>query len=319
MADVDFDDFEGVASLRPAAARAQRLINMTGAATSLALVIGLCVWSYNLATRDTTHIPVVRALEGPMRIAPEDPGGEVTAHMGLAVNDVAASGVAANPSDKLVLAPRAAELHADDAPGLASALPPPQPVTLQDTRLAALAPAPPPAVVEHAPLAEVVPDSLLPPRPETLPDAEALAALQPETAPTEPPAEAEVADPGNGLARSPRPQARPAAIVTTETPTDAPVTASYPQIDPATIAPGTRLVQLGAFDDASDARQAWEKLLAQFSELMAGKALVLETAKSGGRVFYRLRAQGFADEAEARRFCSALVAENAACIPVLTR
>ena len=38
---------------------------------------------------------------------------------------------------------------------------------------------------------------------------------------------------------------------------------------------------------------------------MVGKLRVIQTAESGGRTFYRLRAAGFADEADARRFCSA--------------
>ena len=52
---------------------------------------------------------------------------------------------------------------------------------------------------------------------------------------------------------------------------------------------------------------------------MDGKARVIERATSGGRIFYRLRAHGFADLSEARRFCAAFVAENADCIPVTTR
>ena len=38
------------------------------------------------------------------------------------------------------------------------------------------------------------------------------------------------------------------------------------------------------------------------------------SATSGGRTFYRLRAMGFEDLSDARRFCSALVAENAECM-----
>jgi hypothetical protein len=36
-------------------------------------------------------------------------------------------------------------------------------------------------------------------------------------------------------------------------------------------------------------------------------------------VFYRLRAHGFADLSDARRFCAAFVAQNVDCIPVLNR
>ena len=52
---------------------------------------------------------------------------------------------------------------------------------------------------------------------------------------------------------------------------------------------------------------------------MAGKGLVLQPAESGGRTFYRLRATGFEDEDDARRFCAAFVAQSATCIPVPQR
>ena len=57
----------------------------------------------------------------------------------------------------------------------------------------------------------------------------------------------------------------------------------------------------------------------EFAEFMDGREHLIQEAASGGRAFFRLRATGFADLDEARRFCSALVAEDAACIPVVVR
>jgi hypothetical protein len=91
------------------------------------------------------------------------------------------------------------------------------------------------------------------------------------------------------------------------------------EIDPAALEVGTRLVQFGAFGSDKEARAEWVRLSGRFGELMAGKAMVILAAESGGRTFYRLRAHGFDDEDDARRFCSALVAENASCIPVAHR
>jgi hypothetical protein len=82
---------------------------------------------------------------------------------------------------------------------------------------------------------------------------------------------------------------------------------------------GTRLVQLGAFDTPQTARAQWDTLNGRFGAYLDGKSRVIQEASSGGRTFYRLRAHGFEDIADARRFCSALVAENADCIPVVTR
>ena len=91
------------------------------------------------------------------------------------------------------------------------------------------------------------------------------------------------------------------------------------EVDVASLPAGTRLVQLGAFDNEDQARGEWDRLAARFGDLMVGKSRVVQSAQSGGRTFYRLRAHGFDGEDDARRFCSALVAENAECIPVALR
>ncbi|MBD3765915.1 MAG: SPOR domain-containing protein, partial [Rhodobacterales bacterium] len=131
---------------------------------------------------------------------------------------------------------------------------------------------------------------------------------------------AAAADPGpappGAILRSPRPAPRPGVTLAST----GPVTAALPpsaEIAPEDIARGTRLVQVGAYGDAAEAIAAWDALRLQFGELLADKARVLQTATSGGRSFIRLRVHGFADEADARRFCSALLAENADCLPVL--
>ena len=78
-------------------------------------------------------------------------------------------------------------------------------------------------------------------------------------------------------------------------------------------------MQLGAFDTGEQARGEWTKIAGKFGDLMSGKSAVVQSAISGGRTFYRLRAHGFDGEDDARRFCTALLAEGAACIPVAHR
>ena len=129
MADLEFDEFEGeygpngysstgygVPDVR--LDRAKRLVNMSGALCSVALVLGLGLWGYQLAVRDVAGVPVMRALIGPMRVAPVDPGGDQASHQGLSVNAIAATGTAAPVSEQLTLAPRATELQPDDGTGL---------------------------------------------------------------------------------------------------------------------------------------------------------------------------------------------------------
>ncbi|MEO0402533.1 MAG: SPOR domain-containing protein, partial [Pseudomonadota bacterium] len=125
---------------------------------------------------------------------------------------------------------------------------------------------------------------------------------------------------GPGPKQSKRPQLRPKSAPAVVVPTSA---AQTPQVaadlDAAAIPAGTRLVQLGAFDSPDIARAQWDKMQGRFGDYLKGKDRIVQKAQSGGRTFYRLRAHGFADLSDARRFCSALVAEGADCIPVVTR
>jgi len=91
------------------------------------------------------------------------------------------------------------------------------------------------------------------------------------------------------------------------------------EIDPATVQIGTRLAQLGAFDTPDLARARFAELQTAYGELMSAKAIVITTAQSGGRTFYRLRAHGFEGDDDARRFCALLEADSVDCIPVVQR
>jgi SPOR domain len=331
MADADYDFGGGFSSEKRApvsgardavsAAKLHRLINIAGAVTSMALVVGLGLWGYKLAVRDVNGVPVIQALEGPMRIAPANPGGEVADNQGLAVNRVAAEGVAAPPPDKLVLAPRPVDLAAEDTAGLGSPASPglteasaPVAALTADADLA-LAAAPP---TESVTPTEVAVDAALD---------EALGEIPGDAAVADDVTDADLAlepAPEGAITVSPRPKARPgvrAAMATVAATAEAATAkaGAMPapeEIDAATIPVGTRLVQFGTFDTAEEARAEWQRLQVQFGELMAAKAMVVQPAESGGRTFYRLRAHGFDGEDDARRFCSAFVSENAVCIPV---
>lgn len=328
---------------------------------SLALVVGVGVWGTKLILRDVSGVPVVQATEGPMRIAPDNPGGEAADHQGLSVNDVAGTGIAADPADRLTLAPRPVALSDEDT-------------ALGLTALASTAPARTDMVQTRLGAAERA-DTLS----ETWSDAdqsEDAAQAQPEvgndaiqaladtlSADVEPLSGAPVSDAFSqermleeegsdtdvaemesrsdedavndaiaaalseaiprdiaGVAQSLRPQLRPTGLQ--ETASLAPLVPAAPtttELDPDTLPVGTRLVQLGAYDSAETARTEWTRLEARFGDYMEGKDRVIQRASSGGRVFYRLRAHGFDDIQDARRFCSAFVSENADCIPVVTR
>jgi len=126
-----------------------------------------------------------------------------------------------------------------------------------------------------------------------------------------------------GVARSLRPVGRPGqgllvpASLTLAP--EVPEVGAVQSVAPRDIPVGTRLAQLGAFETIEIAQAEWLKISSRFEDFMADKSRVIQKAQSGGKEFYRLRAYGFDDLSDARRFCSALLAAQANCIPVVTR
>lgn len=295
----------------PLAQKATTLVNWAGAVTSVVLILGVGVWGYKLLVRDVSGVPVVAAVDGPMRVQPKDPGGREAQHQGLAVNEVAALGTAAPPPDQLTLAPAPMDIEADDAVGVMLPVSAPAPVEPEQQPLAVSAEAPD-LEVDNVQNVAATPNA-----PATQAALEELvAAIGASTPALSAPTPAVVK---GGMKTSLRPKLRPSVV-----PASAPATlpdsvVAGAEIDPSAIPAGTRLVQLGAFDSPDVARAEWRKLAKQFDGYLATKKRVVQRAESGGKVFYRLRAVGFDDLADARRFCTALVSENAACIPVVTR
>jgi len=350
MADADYDEFGtfGVyPPQRPVAAlrvpQGQTWVRGAGALTSVALIVGLGVWAYDLAVRDVRGVPVIQALEGPARTAPDNPGGELASYQGMAVNEIAADGTAAGPADRLTLAPRADDLTAEDQPmgalaASAEAAAPAQPAIPEMAPADGMEPAAQPALPatgEEVPvLASLTPG-------EPLPDGvtDAIALDESGAAMAEPgmPVPSAAAIPADvpGVARSLRPASRPvgASAGDEAVPYDAIAEAAAAAVAEALGAPaqvpldvtastlveGTRLVQIGAYPDEAQARLEWDKTAARFGALMDGKRRVIEPAVSGGETFYRLRVEGFDDLEEARRFCAAFKAEGAECVPTAVR
>lgn len=289
------------------------LTNLAGAALSLALIAGIAVWGYRLILRDVSGVPVVRALEGPMRVAPDDPGGSAAQYQGLAVNAVAAEGAAAAPADRLILAPPPLELSLEDIPRK------PLVPDLTDATPSAEAGDPASAVSAEA----VLKASLEPPSAEAGADlAAAEAAAMSLENPEVGPSLSEVV--AGGLGSSLRPRERPESFADVPEAVARAVASARSatgviDVDPDSIPEGTRLAQLGAYESPEVARAEWDRLALRLQDFLEAKQRVVQRAESGGRTFYRLRAMGFADLSDARRFCSAMVAEGADCIPVVAR
>lgn len=320
MADIQFSHNMGAYGREPEAEQGVEasenafatMTNLAGAVVSLALIAGIGVWGYKLMVRDVSGIPVVRAAEGAMRVRPEEPGGQLALHQGLAVNDVAAEGTASGPVDQVTLAPRNGGLIEEDQP-VALSVEAPKPLA---PAAQAFEPSFQPAVViqdEEAPVdldTDAAINQLV---------AEVTADLSQDEVMVQTPAVEPTAIVAPGPRLSKRPRMRPEnaqALIQNASYSPAP-TAS--EIDAAEIPTGTRLAQLGAFDSAGDARGEWQRLSGRFGEYLAGKSRVIQEAQSGGRTFYRLRAMGFKDLSDSRRFCAAFKAEGVDCIPVASK
>lgn len=323
----------------PATSWAAKMTQYSGALVSVALIAGAGVWGYKLLVRDAHGVPVVRAMEGPMRQRPDVPGGELALHTGLAVNAVVAEGTAAPTEERLALAPGTPELSEEDL--IAVPLSPSDHNELLPAEEDEVLPAEEEATLAAA--AVTLPQS---DQPLTADEVMALAdqiaggadplapleeaATEPVTEVVTPEAEATPAPTGPeiipastpGVARAMRPPGRPATLAAApaqpvEDVAPAEETSAIP-VRTEGFAPGTTVVQLGAFPTIAHANRRWGEVSEDFADFVAGREPVIQQAVSAGETFYRLRATGFADLADARRFCTALVAEDADCIPLVT-
>ena len=300
------------------AARAGALVNYVGAIGSCALIVGVGVWGYKLVVRDVSGIPVVRAMAGEMRVLPTTPGGEVSVHTGLSVNEVAAVGEASAPEDSVALAPAMAGLADEDV------------VTLLSTGVEEVS-AIVPSVAPEIEVKVALNATQIVAAPLSTDDILALAnQIAGRTLPLAPIAYVTVVAPRLSLAG----QAMVTPVVAKNVPgvsvslrpmlrpTFTPVVAAaevQSLVTTTAFALGTNLVQIGAFPKAENAATEWTRLQGRFGDVMGGKARVIQAATPGGKTFYRLRAQGFSELGDARRFCAALVAEGTDCIPVVVR
>ena len=309
MTAIDFEDREESAEGGSLAAA----MNWAGALLSVLLIAGLAAWAWQLWVRDVTGVPVIKALSGPMRVLPEDPGGLASENQGLTVNRIAEERTDVTP-ERLVLVSEPVVLDEDEdlamgaLPGAADAgagvAPPGDGIEVEE-EVVMIGETPSfgseraNAMQEKAELSGT-----------DLAVQEALADIM---------ASASAVTGGTTGARMipatvRLPPRRPESLRASIAPT---ADSGAGNVQPLEVQPGTRLVQFGAFGDAGAAQSEWERITSRFGDYMVGKQQVVQEVESGDRTFYRLRATGFVDLADARRFCSVLLADGADCIPVV--
>ena len=280
----------------------------TGAALSLFLLAGAIGWSYQLIVRDVNQIPIVRAQLGPLRVAPDNPGGLTAANQGLSVTQLA---VNEKPllSNEIYLAP-AAEILNEENLALK--------VTEEDES----------NKVDGAfEIKEVNAENSM--NLEALPDQKEVdsrsndVGVLSKAAFSQKKIEIENAvslalsitnDPDKSLSWL-RPKIRPVGFYRNGNITEDQIVRNEPM---PKLPIGSAVVQLGAFDSKSLAESEWQRFEKILGSILIPKKMVVQKAESGGKIFYRLRASGFSDISDARQFCTA-ISDKVACIPVVTR
>ena len=280
----------------------------TGAALSLFLLAGAIGWSYQLIVRDVNQIPIVRAQLGPLRVAPDNPGGLTAANQGLSVTQLA---VNEKPllSNEIYLAPAAEILNEENL------------------ELKVIEEYESNKVDGAFEIKEVNAENSM--NLEALPDQKEVdsrsndVGVLSKAAFSQKKIEIENAvslalsitnEPDKSLSWL-RPKIRPVGFYRNGNITEDQIVSNEPM---PKLPIGSAVVQLGAFDSKSLAESEWQRFEKILGSILIPKKMVVQKAESGGKIFYRLRASGFSDISDARQFCTA-ISDKVACIPVVTR
>lgn len=280
----------------------------TGAALSLFLLAGAIGWSYQLIVRDVNQIPIVRAQLGPLRVAPDNPGGLTAANQGLSVTQLA---VNEKPllSNEIYLAPAAEILNEEN---LALKVKEEYESNKVDGAFEIKE-----VNAENSMNLEALPDQK-----EVDSRSNDVGVLS-KAAFSQKKIEIENAvslalsitnEPDKSLSWL-RPKIRPVGFYRNGNITEDQIVSNEPM---PKLPIGSAVVQLGAFDSKSLAESEWQRFEKILGSILIPKKMVIQKAESGGKIFYRLRASGFSDISDARQFCTA-ISDKVACIPVVTR
>jgi hypothetical protein len=265
---------------------ADRMSTWLGAVLALLVIGGLVFWGYQLGQRDASAVPVIRAAQDPAKVQPDDPGGAEIAHQDITSYD---AGTGAPAPDEITFAPPSERPAAEDV--AMGALPDGAEETAAQ------------ATGETAAEAGETSD-------ETID----VATADDAGAGPEVPA---------GDATDQAPGASPVAPVRPGDLSQRMAAARQAISEEATLvarAAASRVqIQLGAFPDKQLTRSEWARIYRANDDILAGRALVVQSTISGGRRFFRLRAGPFKDQIEARNVCRALQAREHDCLVVVNR
>ena len=288
-----------------------QIAKWVGGIVSLTLIIGVVYWAYQLGQRDANDVPVIQAMGGVARERPEDPQGSQADHQGLDVNEVLASDETAEVGAETQIAPPPQRATPED-----------QPISEQPSETVVILPVV--SVDEPASGTGATSDATTTePQNVTTEDttSQEVTVVSGDPNMTRPVRRVEPAGLSESAERVSNLIAQALDGETTEAAEDI---APQPIISTgggavSSVPVGTQMIQLGVFDDEQSAIRNWDFMTTNQPDLLNGLDRYIERREAGGRVFYRLRAIGFADAAAASDLCAVLMGRDVQCIPVAAR
>ena len=288
------------------------IFSIFGAVISLNLILWAGYWTYNIISRDINGLPIVAAQPGPLRVAPDTPGGIEAENIELAVTKIASQELPPNPK-AVELAPSTEKLTPDDLT-IFQAI---RQKKIID-RQAALNNQVHLGVIEPNLSKEI---SLEPVNTVTNTANYSITENQSELVAAalalalKPSADNLI---GNAVAQNKfkqiKPRPRPNSLL------EVSVSTTETVIRPAlaSVETGLAVVQFGTFATETVAFEEWDRLSKNLSVILDGRPKYVERIKRNGNEIYRLRLGGFVNIDDASRFCSAVISQEN-CVPVIAK
>ena len=288
------------------------IFSIFGAVISLNLILWAGYWTYNIISRDINGIPIVAAQPGPLRVAPDTPGGIEAENIELAVTKIASQELPPNPK-AVELAPSTEKLTPDDLT-IFQAIKQKKIIDRQ----AALNNQIHLGVIEPNLSKEI---SLEPVNTVTNTANYSITENQSELVAAalalalKPSADNLI---GNAVAQNKfkqiKPRPRPNSLL------EVSVSTTETVIRPAhaSVERGLAVVQFGTFATETVAFEEWDRLSKNLSVILDGRPKYVERIKRNGNEIYRLRLGGFVNIDDASRFCSAVISQEN-CVPVIAK
>ena len=285
-----------------------------GAIISLNLILWAGYWAYNLISRDINGIPIVAAQPGPLRVAPEVPGGIEAENIELAVSKIASQELPPNPQ-AVELAPYTAKLNADDIT-INQALKQKKLIDSQiEKRTQGRLQAVEPELLNEISLVPIKTsiestDYTIVDNQSELVAAALAIALKPNSE--------QLSDKvisGNNKSIKIKPMPRPGSLRIKPISLN-----SENSILPilGSVETGLAIVQFGSFENKQLALAEWGRLSENLSVILDGRPKFVERIQRNGNEIYRLRLGGFVNIDDASRFCSAVISQEN-CVPIIAK